>query len=626
MKCGIYCRTSVEHESSIEQQSKEGIEFCRQNFFEYEVYADDDVSGYNVKTDDSGNVDFEDRPELNRLQKDIKSGIIKQVWVFELSRLSRNENLTAKMFNIFDKYKVDLYEKNKKLDLDDPHYRFLRQVLAAVSELERANIIARTGRGLRQKRNEGKRSNQAFFGYEKAGKNESGKTIWKPVESELNIMRYTYEQLKNGSSIRQILYDLYDDRFLSLAEFKVFQRRLVQMVRRFEYTGHTWTHEGAIQYKKVLKGETADINSLDNKEYIVKSRSYPEEIISVKDWFKIFEKNIIRKRFIDERKEAHIKTASSGLLTGIIECAKCGFKYYNFKGGQNKKTGSDYTYYKHHAAFLRGCNQKPKSFKKNGIDEIFKKFIFFHTLIFDNTIEAMEKTQFIIKQEITAIQENITKIEKTLKKSDQQLERHRRISLDGDDDDIVKGALKSIAEIERRDEVLIKDRTSLIIKLEKLNTKYAGTERDKFYHSNKDLIQNWFNNFNDEERRNHLIKIMKRCLVFGQYLLIDTGAMVYLFDTKMDNVFDMDMLENLDSDKIYKEYITDWNEKIDTQAKKQKSKMLIVNVDLNKSKTARAKTVEYLNQIMGINHDIAEASNIIDFTSRRSLYEINKKG
>ena len=118
-----------------------------------------------------------------------------------------------------------------------------------------------------------------------------------------------------------------------MAEFKVYQRRLVQMVRRLEYTGYTWTHEGALQYKKVLKGEVADISSLDNKDYIVKSRSYPEEVIPVKDWLKVFEKNIIRKRFIDGRKEAHIKTASSGLLTGVIECAKCGSKYYNFNGG-----------------------------------------------------------------------------------------------------------------------------------------------------------------------------------------------------------------------------------------------------------------------------------------------------
>jgi hypothetical protein len=80
--------------------------------------------------------------------------------------------------------------------------------------------------------------------------------------------------------------------------------------------------------------------------YIVKSQVYTEQTISVKDWFKIFEKNIVRKRFIDGRKEAHIKTASSGLLTGVIECATCGFKYYNFNG-YNGKTGKDYKYYKH---------------------------------------------------------------------------------------------------------------------------------------------------------------------------------------------------------------------------------------------------------------------------------------
>jgi len=146
------------------------------------------------------------------------------------------------------------------------------------------------------------------------------------------------------------------------------------MVRRLEYTGYTWT---------CLSGETADVYSLDKSEYIVKSQVYTEQLIPVKDWFKVFEKNIIRKRIIDGRKEAHIKTASSGLATGIIECSVCGFKYYNFNGGRNNKKGKDYIYYKHHTAFLKRCSQKPKSFPKGKIDEIFKNFIFFHTLIYD---------------------------------------------------------------------------------------------------------------------------------------------------------------------------------------------------------------------------------------------------
>jgi len=242
------------------------------------------------------------------------------------------------------------------------------------------------------------------------------------------------------------------------------------------------------------------------------------------------------------------------------------------------------------------------------------------------TIEAMEKAQFTIKQEMTIIEEKLNTIESTLKKSGKQLERQNRIALDDDDDDVARGALKKIAEIERRDEALEKERTSLIIELKKLNTKYAGTERDKFYYSTKELLLNWFNNFNEEERRNHLIKIIKKCLVFGQYILIDTGTIVYIFDTKMDCEFDMDMLKNLDSDKVYKEYIVNWNEKIASEARKRKNRMMIVNVDLNKSKTVRTKASEYLKKQWGINYDLKDKSNLIDFTSRRSLYEINKKG
>ena len=85
---GIYCRTSIESESSITQQKSLGIQFCVKNKFEYQVYEDEGISGYKISDDCDD--PYSNRPSFTSLINDIKKGIITHVWTFELSRLSRN--------------------------------------------------------------------------------------------------------------------------------------------------------------------------------------------------------------------------------------------------------------------------------------------------------------------------------------------------------------------------------------------------------------------------------------------------------------------------------------------------------------------------------------------------------
>ena len=630
MKTGIYCRTSVEHEASIEQQIEIGIEFCKKNNFDFEVYKDEGISAYKTETDDDDKVNFENRPDFLRLINDIKSGDITQVWCFETSRLSRNELVTATIFNIFEKHNIELYEKNKKIDLTDPKYRFFRQILLAVNQLERDTILDRTKRGLHKLIDKGQRSFQAFYGYEKSGKDNSGKTIWETVDSELNVVKYTYKELLKGLNYRQILYNLYDNRSISLDEFKTLQRRLVQIVRRFEYTGYTWTHEGSQIYKKVLKGEITDISILNNPKYIVRSTPYPVKIISVDDWFKIFEKNIIRKRFVDGRKEVHIKTASKGLATGIIECNNCGFKYYSYSG-KNTKNNSEYNYYKHHAAFLKKgyCSQTPKSFNAKTIDEIFKIFFFFNSIVFDNSTALIDETLFKIKQEMTAKNDKIKKYNEQINKNEKQLKKFNRIIDETDDLELLKFYPKRIQETEEKNILLEKEKQSLVIELERLDIKYSGTEKNKVYYNIKELVLNWFNKFNDEERRNHLIKFIKNCYAFGNYILIDTGAIIFLFDAKkIKYKFDISLLDDLDKDKVYKENFINYLERdrhINYPLRKKSSNNKNVFSDKiitfplsnknlkNQKKSTLEMTKEYFTKMLNINYDISTHTNVIYF-------------
>jgi len=331
MKTGVYCRTSGDLDSSIEQQQIAGIAFCKANNWDFEIYKDEGVSGYRKyvdknkkpevkKTDDDDDLDDPlNREGFSDLLHDIKQKKIDKVWVWEQSRLSRRNRDTENILYMFQKHNIELWEKDKKIDLDDPQTKLLRGVIGAFSEFERSLTVGRTTRGLKHIIDNGERSYQAFYGYESVSKNKEGKAIWQIVESQLNVVKFTYQELLKGSSYKKILYSLYDNRFVSLEEYKSLQRRLIQIIRHFEYTGYTWNYEGSKIYQGILKGKITDILFLNNPKYYVPCLAYPEQIVSIKDWFFIFEKSIIRKRVIDARKESHLKTASTGMSTGIIE-------------------------------------------------------------------------------------------------------------------------------------------------------------------------------------------------------------------------------------------------------------------------------------------------------------------
>jgi len=208
---GIYCRTSRDagtENSTISQQKTAGIKFAEENSLEYEIYEDEGISGYKISDDDSD--PFSNRPDFTRLMNEIKSGKIDKVWVWEHSRLSRNQYASVFIFKTFEKHKITLYENQKQFDMNDPQIKFMRQMLDAVSEYERQLIVARTTRGLRKRIDEGKRSFPNLYGYRKEGKDEKGYTKWVPVESEIENYRHILKRFTEGASLRKITLELYD--------------------------------------------------------------------------------------------------------------------------------------------------------------------------------------------------------------------------------------------------------------------------------------------------------------------------------------------------------------------------------------------------------------------------------
>jgi len=207
---GIYARTSKDDTaSSIEQQKKAGIAFAEANKMEFEVYEDEGKSAYKINKDEDL---FRNRPGFTKLLKDIKDKKIDSIWVWEQSRISRRQHISAKIFYDFEVQKIKIYIRDSLYDYNDKSAKLMRGIFDALAEFERDQIVSRTTRGHRDKIDKGERSFGRLYGYKRIGTDQEGHQIIEPVQSEIENIKYGYKRILEGATLRQLTLELYNNK------------------------------------------------------------------------------------------------------------------------------------------------------------------------------------------------------------------------------------------------------------------------------------------------------------------------------------------------------------------------------------------------------------------------------
>jgi DNA invertase Pin-like site-specific DNA recombinase len=88
-----------------------------------------------------------DRPKLAELYLAIKNGEVKHLFVYDQSRLSRNDNVASIFRYECNKQGVTLYTKDGRFDLANPQDKFLKQILDGLSEFDNSMRAERTRLG-----------------------------------------------------------------------------------------------------------------------------------------------------------------------------------------------------------------------------------------------------------------------------------------------------------------------------------------------------------------------------------------------------------------------------------------------------------------------------------------------
>lgn len=185
MITAIYTRQSLEKKDSISLESQ--ANFCLKliNDEEYKIYSDSGWSGKNIE-----------RPQMQQLLTDIKSGKISKVLVYKLDRISRSVLDFNRLLELFKEYNVEFNSYSENLDTTSPMGRAMINIISTFAQLEREQTAERVTDNYYQRAKDGRFLGGTIpFGFNKSTTLLNGKTI--PIltinEEQAKTIKYIFQ-------------------------------------------------------------------------------------------------------------------------------------------------------------------------------------------------------------------------------------------------------------------------------------------------------------------------------------------------------------------------------------------------------------------------------------------------
>ncbi|WP_017548615.1 recombinase family protein [Salinicoccus carnicancri] len=334
MKTALYIRVSTKEQAenghSIAGQENRLRAFAEaKDLSNIEVYKDDGYSGASLN-----------RPEMQRLIRDVKQGQISSILVYKLDRLSRSQKDTLHLIEeVFNRYEASLISISESFDTSTAFGRAMIGILSVFAQLERENIRERIMMGKEQNAklgrwNGGGNTQGTIFGYRRKDKH----WIIEPYEAEIVKEVYTlYLDGHGATKIRNIINQKFGDIFPD-------HTRVTAILKNSFYAGR-------IKHS--------------NKEY----EGEHEGIVS-KDTFDMVQ------IFRDKRRVRTPKIKDSNfVLRGLIKCDWCGKNYTSRPSSKNRP--GRYDYYSCFGRFAAAkYPERQKCMNKNHRADILHELVF----------------------------------------------------------------------------------------------------------------------------------------------------------------------------------------------------------------------------------------------------------
>ena len=200
----IYARKSriTNKGDSIGVQFKQSAEYAINQMglaqdYPFQHYEDKGLSGY-----------YSDRPDFQRLLRDIEAGKIKAVVCCKLDRISRKTSDLMRLLEFLERFDVALLVCSNNINTRNSTSKIIIQVLAIIAEFERDTLtervqdnlmeLAKDGRWLGGMTPTGFASERISTG---SGKNKSAVSFLVSIEEEKKLVQKIFDTLLSTRSI-----------------------------------------------------------------------------------------------------------------------------------------------------------------------------------------------------------------------------------------------------------------------------------------------------------------------------------------------------------------------------------------------------------------------------------------
>ena len=417
MKTAIYIRVSTEEQAkegySISAQLKKLKSFCiSQNWEVVGVYADEGVSAKDTN-----------RPELQRMIKDIKSGKINVVLVYRLDRLTRSVFDLYKLLELFEKYGCKFKSATEVYDTTTAIGRMFITIVAALAQWERENMGERIAMGFEEKVRQGKCPlTFAPIGFDLD--KEKHKLVINPVEAI--VVRTLYDKYIEGYGSNRVAIYMNKNKLLTK-------------------NGGPWSGDTVL---KVLKNP-ANAGGIRWKGKIYWNMHEP--IVPREKW-ELAQKLMKKRKIIPGP-----SVSSPHIFSGLIRCDSCGQHLTGETSSYTNRKGIRCVRFYYRCGNLKNgrCNTKIKSWSQNRIEKAFVEFL--QKIEFDESVvKKVAKKGFSKEEENQLSADDEKKLRKRMNELEEIKKKWQYAWVEGmiTDSDFKKRMEETNAEIEAIEKVL----------------------------------------------------------------------------------------------------------------------------------------------------------------------------
>lgn len=368
---GLYGRQSIYNGESLSIEGQ--LEQCRATLLNNEPYKEYQDRGFSGKNTE--------RPALEELLNDIKSGLIDCVIVYRLDRFSRNISDFYNMYEIMRQHNCEFVSVSESFDTSTPVGRVMMGILITFAQMERENIQQRVKDNYyyRIKENGTWAGGIAPYGF-KIGRTEDNKPTLVQDEKQMEAVKlmfslYSSEIGMSLSKISKILTERGYERkkknndtgkgsgWTSGSISKILQNTVYVKADSILYH-HLKTYQiqflndedawdGSHSCHIVGKNHNGNVRMFENmKEQSVYITNF-EGVIDSRVYMDIMKRLAKNDKFRTATKESRLQE-----LTGKLKCSKCGYAVKSFSVSTN---GRPYLHC-HGRMILHTCDCKYNNF------------------------------------------------------------------------------------------------------------------------------------------------------------------------------------------------------------------------------------------------------------------------